>query len=213
MIETVILDWSGVVSDDLEATFATSNDVLEHWGHSRLTMQKFRELYELPWMRFYEKLGMQVNMEKEYELWEKIFPKHFGKIKSFPCSKKVLQWLKQNGKKVMVFSSHCQKLVEQEIEDYGFQGLIDHVDASNEDKREKIDALLKRHEIETKTTIYVGDMVHDVETAKQAGIRSVAVLCGYDSKEKLEKAGPGFIIKDLGELPGLVEKIEGAADE
>ena len=29
MIKTIILDWSGVVSDDWIATFKTSNDVLE----------------------------------------------------------------------------------------------------------------------------------------------------------------------------------------
>lgn len=212
MVNAVILDWSGVVSDDWQVTFATTNDVLEEMGYKRLPEKRFKKLYELPWMRFYEKQGIEVDVEREYKQWERLFPKHYDKVGAFPFAKQTLQWLKENEKKVLVFSSHSQKLLEKEMKDYGFSGLIDFIDASNEDKREKIDALIERHLIERESTLFVGDMVHDIETAKQAGIKSVAVLSGYDGREKLEKAKPDFIIKDLGELPALIEKIEGEAN-
>ena len=79
MINTVIFDWSGVLSDDWLATFKTSNDVLEVRGHERLSEEKFRELYELPWVNFYKKLGIGVGIKEEYELWNNFFqtmPKH-----------------------------------------------------------------------------------------------------------------------------------------
>ncbi len=208
MIDTVILDWSGVISDDWKATFATSNDVLEEYGHERINMEKFKELYEMPWKRFYKKLGMQVNSLEEYNKWERLFPKHYHYVKAFPFAKKALEWLKEHKKNVLVLSSHNQSLLEKEIIDYGFKDLIDYVDASNEDKREKIDSLLETRKAERKNTLYVGDMVHDVETANGAGVKSVAVLSGYDLKEKLERAKPDFILNDLGELPGLIEKLE-----
>ncbi len=37
--------------------------------------------------------------------------------------------------------------------------------------------------------LYVGDSEVDVETARQAGVRSVAVLWGFRSREELERAG------------------------
>lgn len=208
MIKAVILDWSGVVSDDWKATFATSNDVLEERGCKRLSEEEFRELYELPWMRFYEKQGIEAEAGEEYKLWEKLFPKHYGKIKAFLFAKKAIEWLKAKGLKVIVFSSHNQKLLEKEIVDYSLEGMVDFVYGSLPDKREKIEQLVSAHRIERKKTLYVGDMVHDIETAKQAGIRSVAVLSGYDSREKLDKARPDFVIKDLGELPALIERLE-----
>ena len=65
MIKAVILDWSGVVSDDWNATFATSNDVLKERGFKPVSEKEFRELYELPWIRFYEKQGISVNPKDE----------------------------------------------------------------------------------------------------------------------------------------------------
>ncbi len=208
MIKAVILDWSGVVSNDWEATFATSNDVLEERGHPRLSEEKFRELYEMPWMRFYKKLGIKIVVQEEYDKWERLFPKYYPLVKAFPFAKKAMEWLKQHNKKILIFSAHNQTLLEKEIENYGMKELIDCVDTSHEDKRKKIEAIVLRHKIEKESTLYVGDMVHDVETAQQEGIRSVAVLCGYDSKKKLEKAKPDFIIQDIGELPELIEKLE-----
>jgi len=208
MIKAVILDWSGVVSNDWPATFATSNDVLEERGHKRLSEEKFRELYELPWMRFYEKQGIPVNAKDERERWGRLFPKNYGKVKVFPFAKKAIEQLKAKAIKVIVFSTHNQKLLDKEIENYGLKGLIGFAYGNIDDKRQKIEGLVKAHKIERQKTLFVGDMVHDVETARQAGIKSVAVLSGYDSKEKLKKAKPDFLLKDLGKLPSLVERIK-----
>jgi len=44
MIKSVIFDWSGVLSNDWAATVVTENDVLEEWGHPRISEEKFKEL-------------------------------------------------------------------------------------------------------------------------------------------------------------------------
>ncbi|MAG22112.1 MAG: hypothetical protein CL943_02295 [Candidatus Diapherotrites archaeon] len=208
MIKAVIFDWSGVLSDDWEATVQTSNDVLEAHGHPRLDRETFRELYELPWMNFYKKLDVKIDMEEEYRLWEKFFPKYYNLLKPFEQAKTVLEQLKEKNVKTMIFSAHNEQLLLEEIENYGFSGLIGSVKASIPDKRDEIEALVSKHEIDRDSTIYVGDMCHDVETARLAGIKSVAVLSGYDSREKLEKENPDYIIEHVGELPALMEQME-----
>ena len=209
MINTVILDWSGVVSDDWLATFKTANDVLEVRGHRRISEKEFKDLYELPWMNFYKKLKVEVTVEEEYKLWAKLLPKYFEDIKAFPFSKQAFEYLKSKRKKIIIFSAANQEFVEKEAKEYGFFDKIHYIDASNHNKLEKIDALVEAHEIEKEKTIYVGDMVHDVDTANAAGITSIAVLSGYDTKEKLENANPDYIIEDLGELDLLLEKLDG----
>ena len=95
MIKSVIFDWSGVISDEWNATVVTANEVLEEYGHPKISEDKFKELYELPWTRFYEKLGLDVDEEKEYKLWAKFMPKHYDLIKVFPQARKTLEWLKE----------------------------------------------------------------------------------------------------------------------
>jgi len=207
-ISTVIFDWSGVLSNDWKATVETTNDVLEIYGQKRLSEEEFKKHYQLPWINFYKNMGLEVDIKNDYELWYKEFPKHAHSLEPFPKAKQTLAWTKGKGKKVIVFSAHNQKLLEQEVKDYGFSGLIDSVNASIPDKRKRIDKLVISHEIERDSTIYVGDMCHDIETARMAGIKSVAVLGGYESKEKLEKENPNYLIQNIGELPALIEKIE-----
>lgn len=209
MIKSVVFDWSGVLSDDLAAVFEASNELITNKGGKRLSEKEWREQYELPWMNFYKKLGVEYSEQEGYEAWSKAFPKYSYKIKAFPHAKKILDWLKQKGIKSVVLSSHSTEFLLKELKEYGFEGLISDVEASVGDKRKKIDELVSRNEIERKTSVYVGDMRHDIETAREAEVKSVAVLCGYETREQLETEKPDFIIEDVSELPALIEKLNG----
>ncbi len=208
MIETVILDWSGVVSDDWSATVAAGNDVLERWGHERISKEKFKELYELPWINFYKKLGLIIDEDKERKLWEKILPKYYNLVKILPNAKQAMEELKKINKKIVILSSHNSNLLIEEAKAYEVSKFIDAIHASVNDKRDEIKNLIAKHEAEPDKTVYVGDMVHDIETAKLAKVKSIAVLSGYDEKEKLEKAKPDYILQDIGELPALIETLD-----
>jgi phosphoglycolate phosphatase len=208
-IKSVIFDWSGVLSSDWDATFHVTNEILEHWGRPMMRKAEFRERYELPWMNFYKKIGLEVDPKWEYAEWEKRFPKYYHLIKPLPHGLETLKWLKARNIKVVLLSSHNHRLLECEVKEFGYSGFIDAIDGSNENKMHKIKALLEEHQIEKESTLYVGDMCHDVETAKHAGVISVAVLSGYDRREKLERAGPDFILDDVGGLPRLIEELEG----
>ncbi len=48
--------------------------------------------------------------------------------------------------------------------------------------------------------MFVGDMVHDIETAKHGGVFSVATLTGYDPPERLAAASPDLTVSDLAGL-------------
>lgn len=209
MIKTIIFDWNGVLMDDIECIFFATNDRLEMQGYPRISRKRFDELYEMPWTNFYQKLGVPVNVEEEYSVWEKLYPRYSKKNRLFPKVKETLQKIKQQKIRAIIFSSHNQGLLAKELKEFGIAGLIDEISASHANKKEKILELVKKHEIEKGTAIYIGDTDHDIETAKFAGIKSIGILGGVDSKEKLEKAKPDFIIKKISELPKLIEKING----
>ena len=54
--------------------------------------------------------------------------------------------------------------------------------------------------------MFVGDMQHDIETAKHGGIHSCAVLTGYNSLAQLRAAEPDLIVEHLGELRQILER-------
>ena len=62
---------------------------------------------------------------------------------------------------------------------------------------EKIREILHIHSLNPEETMFVGDMVHDIETAKHGGVLDVAVLSGFDRVEKLLPARPTIIARDI----------------
>lgn len=74
------------------------------------------------------------------------------------------------------------------------------------DKREVIGNILEKHNLVKDETAFVGDMTHDVETAKHGGISSIAVLTGYHHAEVLAGVRPDITVPDLGVLVKMFDK-------
>jgi phosphoglycolate phosphatase len=55
-------------------------------------------------------------------------------------------------------------------------------------------------------TLFIGDMQHDIETARHGGIHSCAVLTGYNTLTQLRAAEPEIIVEHLGELRRIFEQ-------
>ena len=72
------------------------------------------------------------------------------------------------------------------------------------DKREKIREILKTHELDPNETMFVGDMIHDIETARHGGVLDVAVLTGFDTIEKLMPSKPPIIAVDIASIQKML---------
>jgi ADP-ribose pyrophosphatase YjhB (NUDIX family) len=72
------------------------------------------------------------------------------------------------------------------------------------DKRKVIAGLLEENGFAPEETLFIGDMPHDVETAKAGGVYSCAVLTGYCKLEQLRASNPDLIVEHLGELRDLL---------
>jgi pyridinium-3,5-biscarboxylic acid mononucleotide sulfurtransferase len=62
--------------------------------------------------------------------------------------------------------------------------------------------VLRRHEAD----VYVGDHIHDVEGAREAGITSVSVLTGGCTREELDAAGTDVVLADLEQFPAWLDE-------
>ena len=61
-------------------------------------------------------------------------------------------------------------------------------------------------ELVPEETAFVGDMTHDVETARHGGVSSIAVLTGYNHAEILAAVRPDITVPDLGVLRTLLDR-------
>ena len=207
MIKTIIFDFSGV-SDDLVSTYKAAMDVLDIRGIERITFEQFKDFYALPWDNFYKNMGITgIDLKEEYGIWDGIASKYCDLVKPMKGAKEVLSKLRKLGIRSIILSARGNVALEMDIKKHGFNDLIDGVMGDVCDKKEVIHDLLEEHNFKKESTIYVGDMPHDIETAHHAGVRGVAVLSGFGKKDELIAEKPDFVISEISELVGLVESL------
>ena len=69
-----------------------------------------------------------------------------------------------------------------------------------------VDMIIEKAGVERKNCTMVGDSAVDIQTARNAAIRSVGVSWGFRSREELEQAGADHIVDTVEELTTLLLK-------
>lgn len=216
MIRNIIFDWSGTLVDDLPAVWEATNHVFKQAGRNELTLEEFRTEFCLPFKRFYDKFLPHVAME-QLEVWfHSRFKQCQDSVVPLPHAREFLQFCRAQNLRTFVLSSVHRDHWAAQAESAAFTSFIDEAFVGVWDKREKIHAILEQHRLAPEETLFVGDMQHDIETARHGGVHSCGVLTGYNNLAQLRLAEPDLIVEHLGELRTLLStqgmELKSAAD-
>jgi 8-oxo-dGTP pyrophosphatase MutT (NUDIX family) len=88
-------------------------------------------------------------------------------------------------------------------------GLADFFEATYSgvlDKRERILGILETHRLNPAESAFIGDMTHDIDTARHGNLTSIAVLTGYTHAGPLAAARPDLTVPDLEVLRRLMAR-------
>ena len=198
-----IFDWSGTLVDDLTMVVDATNYVLKIYDKLTFTKQGFREAFTLPYLDFYEEMLPGVPLEEV----EQHFRKGFAHAEAsgvvsplLPHAQDFLEFLKMRGVRMFILSSMDAAAFEKHAVDLGVDHYFEASYAGILDKRDQIHGILEKYNLAADETVFVGDMTHDVETAKHGGIASIALLTGYQSEEQLRAVEPDHLVADLAEV-------------
>lgn len=200
MIRNVIFDWSGTLVDDLPAVWQATNHVFRKAGVTEISLEEFRAEFCLPFMRFYARYVPHV-APAELETW---FHEHFRAaqdlVEELPHSRAFLKFCRARRLRTFLLSTVAEEHFAVQAAATGFGEFLDRPYVGVLDKRQRIHELISENQLDPRQTVFIGDMQHDVDTARHGGIHSVAVLTGYNRLEQLRASGPDLIVEHLGEL-------------
>ena len=206
MIRNIIFDWSGTLVDDLPAVWEASNEVFRRAKVPELSLDEFRSEFSLPFKGFYDRYIPHIPLP-QLELW---FHGHFRQIedsgRELPHAREFLDFCQKREIRMFVLSTVHPDHFQKQAAATGFDRYFEKVYAGILDKRNKILEILDEQHLPAAETLFVGDMQHDIETAKHGGIHSCAVLTGYNRLDQLRLAEPDVIVEHLAELQGLLER-------
>jgi phosphoglycolate phosphatase-like HAD superfamily hydrolase/ADP-ribose pyrophosphatase YjhB (NUDIX family) len=213
VIKNIIFDWSGTLVDDLPAVLVASNAVFRQAGVPEMSEEEFRREFCLPFKRFYDRYVPHLSL-KQLERWfHEAFQTARDQVTPIPRAREFLEFCRARGVRTFVLSSVHPRHYAMQAAATGFGAFIDTPYVAVWDKREQIGPLLTRHGLLPEETLFIGDMEHDIETAHHGGVRSCAVLTGYNGVARLRAARPDVIVEHLGELQRLLEANDMRLDE
>jgi len=197
---SLLFDWSGTLVDDLPPTLHATNAVLAEHQVAAMDREEFRNRFRLPYPEFYEEVLPGVAIEDLEDTFRAAFSQSPTGVTVLSHAREMLEWCEKEGVRCFVLSSMDVGLFTEQVRDFGLQHYFEAVYAGVIDKRERIGGILKSHGLEKDRTAFVGDMLHDVATARHGGIASVAVATGYDPRERLVKSEPTHLFEHLGDF-------------
>jgi len=206
VIRNIIFDWSGTLVDDLPAVLAATNQVCRQHGVPPFTLDRFRAEFRLPFKDFYDRFLPHVPLAE----LERAFHGHFTQaqhaVAELPRSRGFLLFCRRRGIRCFVLSTVHPDYYAAQTAVNGLGKFMERAYLEVWDKRAKIADVLAENHLAPSETLFVGDMQHDIETAKYGGVFSCGVLTGYNRLDQLRASAPDLIVEHLGELRAILEK-------
>ncbi len=206
MIRNIIFDWSGTLVDDLPVVLKASNFVLTQAGKREMTLEQFRAEFSLPFTNFYDRHTPRVPMPQLEQWFHAEFKRSQDSVCELPHARGFLGFCRAKKIRTFLLSTIRADHFAAQCRVTGFDDFLDRSYTDVWDKRKKIHEILAGNNLKPDETLFIGDMEHDIETARYGGVHSCAVLTGYNTLEQLRAAQPDLIVEHLSELRQILEQ-------
>ncbi len=206
MIRNIIFDWSGTLVDDLPAVWEATNYVLTQAGSAEMTLEEFRAEFCLPFTLFYDRHVPHVPLPQLETWFHSRFRQVQGSVCALPHAREFLEFCRARRLRTFLLSTVHHDHFALQSAATGLRDYLDKPYIGVWDKRKKIHDILEENRLEPQQTLFIGDMQHDIETARHGGIHSCAVLTGYNTLDQLQAAEPDLIVENLGELRDILQQ-------
>jgi phosphoglycolate phosphatase-like HAD superfamily hydrolase/ADP-ribose pyrophosphatase YjhB (NUDIX family) len=206
VIRNIIFDWSGTLVDDLPAVWKATNYVLVQAQRQELTLDQFRAEFCLPFTHFYDRHIPHIPLPQLEEWFHSHFRQVQDSVTELPHARAFLEFCHARKLRTFLLSTVHRDHFAVQAALTGFEHYIEKSYVNVWDKRKKIHEILDQNRLTADETMFVGDMQHDIETARHGGIHSCAVLTGYNTLEQLRDAQPDLIVEHLGELHDILQQ-------
>lgn len=206
MFKNLIFDWSGTLVDDLNLTLDASNYVFAQYGKDSLDRDAFREEFQLPYPDYYARVLPDADLEELENHFRRAFSISEAIVEVLPHAREFMEYCKERSIRCFALTSVDAKEFDAQCKELGMFDYFEGIHAGIRHKNEHIHTLLGQHSLNGHETAFIGDMQHDIQTAKHGGITSIAVLTGYNSAAQLAVAEPDLIVPNLGILKNIFER-------
>ena len=194
----IFWDWNGTVCNDLQLSFDAVNHMLHRRGRAPITMEQYYSYIDTPISKFYEHL-FDFSVEPMSVLGSEFNSYYRSNAHKLCITDGVLEVIKAlhgAGARQFILSSSHKSTILPLAESWGilpyFESVLGAEDWSVGPKDERARCFCRENGLCPDETWFIGDLLHDLETARLCGASCLLLPIGHQSTHDLQTAGESF---------------------
>lgn len=193
--KNILWDWNGTILNDTPVAFEATNILLERYGYPTITLEYYRDNIDTPIVNFYSKI-FDLNkhvMQMLDDEWGVLYNQISDKIGLHEGVKELLRFFAdENCRQVILSAFRTEEITKYarkfSVEKY-FENILGTQNIVMESKTIRGRRYMQEHKFAPEQTLYIGDTVHDCDTALALGVDCVLFSGGQQSPKLLQQCG------------------------
>lgn len=214
MYKAIIFDLDGTLLDTLEDIANACNYALKECGLSTYEVNKYKKFVGDGRYKLIERIIPKQDytedlFNKVLKLYDDYYLEHMvDETKPYEGICELLDELRGLGIKLAVVSNKPHEFTIEMVKNY-FNNKIDIVFGQRKNYQvkpnpETIFEVINEFELEKEECVYVGDSNVDMQTAKNAEVKSIGVSWGFRGRKELEESGANIVVDTVEELRSVL---------
>lgn len=191
----VLWDWNGTILNDTPVAFEATNILLERYGYPTITLEYYRDNIDTPIVNFYSKIFdlNKHDMQMLDDEWGVLYNQLSDKIRLHEGVRNLLCYFAdENCRQVVLSAFRTEEITKYarkfSVEKY-FEDILGTQNIVMESKTMRGRRYMKEHKFAPEQTLYIGDTVHDCDTALALGVDCLLFSGGQQSPKLLKRCG------------------------
>ncbi len=205
----VLFDWDGTLLNSYEADTAAYLAMFRKmgipWG-----IEELEQHYSPNWYLVYRAAKLpRSRWDDADRAWREQYANHRPKL--LAGVRRVLSRLRTRHELGLVTSGDRERVARQLREFRLTEVFATRVCGGDTIRKkphpEPLQLALRHMELNPRDCLYVGDAPEDLEMARRAGVRAIAVLGPFPTEKRLRAAKPELLLESIEELPDALEQL------
>ena len=207
--KNILWDWNGTILNDTPVAFEATNILLRRYNYPTITLEYYKDNVDTPIVNFYSKIFdlTKENMETLDNEWCVLYNQLSEKILLHKGVETLLKEFSEKNCHQAVLSAfkteEITKFARKFAVEHYFKSILGTQNIVMESKTMRGKKYMQENDLDPKETLYIGDTVHDCETALGLDTDCVLLSCGQQSKKLLKECGVP-VFESFEELKGYL---------
>lgn len=207
----IIFDFDGTLADMKRLIMEVGNEIAARKGWPAVDESTYRELSKGNIKDGLKHLGIPL-YEVPFALLtaRKMLALRTDEVELFPGIGKLVDDLIAKGHELFVLSTNSRRLIQDVLKKHGLEEKLAVLPSSGLfGKAPALKRFMLGRRVSKSAIWLIGDELRDVEAAKKAGVRSIAVTWGLQHPDALRSAKPDFVADKPFEISRIIDSPAG----